>query len=139
MANRDIKKVLKDSSGVNLTAVAKTATFKSEAIALSGLEYFGIVVDLGAVTGTTPTLVITVQETLDGGTTWLDAYPAAANSPTQAALASMNTNIETGEYWVNFLPNDNDCKVRFNFTIGGTSPSYTLTNVYFVARRFGKY
>jgi hypothetical protein len=138
MANRDILTAMKDSDGVSVAA-AQTATFKSETYSLSGLEYFGIIVDLGTVTGTTPTLVITVQLSVDGGTTWLDTYPDGANSATQAALASMNTNIETAEYWLNILPNDNNAVVRFNFTIGGTSPSFTITNAYFVARRFGKY
>jgi len=41
--------------------------------------------------------------------------------------------------WINVLPNDNNAQVRFAFTFGGTSPSYTFTNVYFIARRWGKY
>jgi hypothetical protein len=147
MANRDIKTVMKDSSGVVLSGVAKTATFNSQGYSLNGLEYFGIVLDMGVVTGTTPTLNIAVSTTLDGGTTWIDTFPATVNvenlageGTNRAILAEIATSdVDTAKYWQNWLPNDNDAQIRFEFTVAGTSPSFTITNAYFVARRFGKY
>ena len=140
MANRDLRVEMKDSNGVGLKGVAKTATFTSQGYSVNGLEYFGILIDQGAIAGTTPTMNVSVDFSLDGGTTWIAKYPAAENSQTQAALAEVvSTVVDSFKCWINLLPNDNNAQVRFNFVLAGTSESYTFTNVYFIARRWGKY
>ena len=147
MANRDLKVVINDSDGNALTGVTKTATFNSQGYSLDGLEYFGIVLDMGAVSGTSPLLDVNADITLDGGTTWIECCPNAANSEnlspvttTRVTLAQFSTSdVQTSAYWVNFLPNNNDAQVRFTFTIAGSSPTFLFDNAYLVARRWGKY
>jgi hypothetical protein len=78
MANRDFKIAMADSGGTSLTAATKTDSFDTAWYSLSGVEYFGIVVDIGAVSGTSPTLDIDVEFSLDGGTTVFTEYPVSA-------------------------------------------------------------
>ena len=147
MANRDIKKTLKKSTGAVLSGQTLSADTATESFALSGLEYFGIVVDLGAISGTTPTLDIKAQVSFDAGTTWLNAVPPAPNTSAHSAstnqtaqVAQITTSdIQTAEYWVNPFPNDNNVIARFNFDLGGTSPTIVVDNAYLIARRWGKY
>ena len=146
MANRDIKTAMLKSTGASLAA-AQTATFDTAWYSLNGLEYFGFVVDVGVVTGTNPTLNINVEFTVDGGTTVFSEFPVSTNveagtgvTTNNAIMAEITTSdAQTAIYWPNPFPNDNDCKVRLECTIGGTSPSFTLDNIYLVARRWGKY
>jgi hypothetical protein len=147
MANRDLKKTLKKSTGAVLSGQTLSADTATESFALSGLEYFGIVVDLGAISGTTPTLDIKAQVSFDAGTTWLNAVPPAPNTSAHsvstnqtAQVAQITTSdIQTAEYWVNPFPNDNNVIARFNFDLGGTSPTIVVDNAYLIARRWGKY
>jgi hypothetical protein len=147
MANRDLKKTLKKSTGAVLSGETLSADTATESFALSGLEYFGIVVDLGAISGTTPTLDIKAQVSFDAGTTWLNAVPPAPNTSAHSAstnqtaqVAQITTSdIQTAEYWVNPFPNDNNVIARFNFDLGGTSPTIVVDNAYLIARRWGKY
>ncbi|MHC4145686.1 MAG: hypothetical protein ACYSUD_13010 [Planctomycetota bacterium] len=146
MANRDIKVEMLKSTGVSLAA-AQTATFDTQWYSLNGVEYFGFVVDVGVVTGTNPTLDIDVEFTMDGGTTVFTEFPNTINAE---AISGVGTNaagltqITTSDaqhmvYYLNPFPNDNNCQVRLECTIGGTSPSFTLDNIYLVAKRVGKY
>jgi hypothetical protein len=147
MANRDLKKTLVKSTGAVLSGQTLSADTATESFALSGLEYFGIVVDLGAISGTTPTLDIKAQVSFDAGTTWLNAVPPAPNTSAHSAstnqtaqVAQITTSdIQTAEYWVNPFPNDNNVIARFNFDLGGTSPTIVVDNAYLIARRWGKY
>ncbi len=132
MANLHINRVLKDSAAASLAALAKTATFNSEILNLTGYDMFGVSLDIGTVSGTSPTLDIKVQRRLDG-TTWVDHYPQAENSETQATFAQITATKEVSKEWP-IWPHE---KIRLVFTIGGTSPSFTFTEARLVARRFG--
>jgi hypothetical protein len=147
MANRDIKIAMADSGGTSLTGATKTDSFDTAWYSLNGLEYFGFVFDIGAVSGTSPTLNTDVEFTMDGGTTVFTEFPVATNLE---AGAGVTTNIATlseittsdaqlTKYWLNPFPNDNDIKVRLECTVGGTGESFAIDNIYLVGRRFGKY
>lgn len=95
-----------------------------------------VVINLGAVTGTTPTAVFKLQGSADGGTTWLDIpgattasliatgvyaieiYPAlttTAGVATSGTIAMSNTILP--RTW------------RVVWTLGGSTPSFTITNI----------
>ena len=135
MALRGRFKNLDNDAGALFTAAALTADDYSETLGLGGLSSFGIMIDQGAVTGTSPTLDISPQISYDSGTTWVTEMPAEFGSTTAAALAQMTT---TGHdrigVWANPFPADSDVKLRFLFDTGGTSPSFTFTAVKFFGR-----
>jgi hypothetical protein len=108
---------------------------------LQQVQTWGIVLDIGTVSGTSRTLDIKGQMSLDGGTTWLDTLPGALNSETQITLAQITATKETSEFWPRFIPSWMPSKdaeggttykpmVKFVFTIGGTNPSFTFTKAY---------
>ena len=148
MANRDIRTQIATSAGVVLEDTTQSATFDTAWYSLNGAEYFGFVLNLGAISGTSPTIDIDVEFTMDGGTTvWTD-FPPAANDETENATGTNSgfsfTQITTSDYqvmayWVNPFPNDNNCKVRLEVTLGGSTPTIYVNDAYLIARRFGKY
>ena len=115
---------------------AKTATFNGALQTNNNGHGITALLNLGTVTGTTPTLVAKIQGSLDSGTTWYD-IPGAATAtivatglygiqvyPGAAAVAAVATagticvvNQAVPRYW------------RVVYTISGTTPSFTLTNV----------
>ena len=127
-----------------LSAAAHTATFQSETLTIGDADRWGILFDVGTVSGTNPTLDIKVQTSFDGGTTWLDTYPGAVNSETQAGLAQITASIETSEMWDRAFGPYREFQtlegggaaikpvVRLVGTIGGTdTPTFTITKSYF--------
>lgn len=88
-----------------------------------------IVINMGAVTGTTPTLDMKMQLSPDGGTTWVDIAGAAwpqiiatglytlAIYPGMTVVASAALSRSLPRTW------------RLVWTVGGTTPSFTITNV----------
>ena len=135
-------RVLKDSGGTAISAVAKTATFNSQKINLADCDKVGIVVDANTVSGTSPTMDIKGQMSFDDGTTWLDTWPAAENSETQWSLTQITAAKETAKFVPNWIPAKPAFsssgivpRFRFVFTIGGTNPSFTMT-VYLIKRTF---
>ena len=118
---------------------AKTATGNGATITNIGNKGVQILVNMGAVTGTSPTCVIKVQGSTDAGTTWYDV-PGA----TTASLTA------TGQYGIMIYPGvattagvattgtTATCSMviprtwRVVWTIGGTTPSFTITNVQYI-------
>jgi hypothetical protein len=115
---------------------AKTATFNGATITNTMAKGVQVVFNIGAVTGTTPTMVCKLQGSADAGTTWYDVpngstatltstgvygimvYPSittVAGTTTTGTTAAVNAAIP--RTW------------RVVYTIGGTTPSFTLTNV----------
>jgi len=129
MANVHMIRILKDSAGVALDSVAKTATFSSETLKPGDASHIGLFLDVNTVSGTSPTLNVKAQISFDGGTTWLDSYPAALNSPTQWAFTQITAAIETAEIVQNWAAPQASSSinpvVKFVFTIAGTNPSFT--------------
>lgn len=146
MALRGRFKDLKNDAGTLVSAAAITTTDYSETLSLGGLASFGIMVDCGAVSGTTsPTLNISPQFSYDSGTTWV-SNPSVGYGFSKVDVSTDGTTrmgvqqmVTTGDdriaYWRNPFPSDSDVRLRFALTIGGTgSPSFTLTKAKFFGR-----
>lgn len=115
---------------------AKTVTFTGAAQTNYNARGAVITILLGTVTGTTPTLVAQLQYSYDGGTTFAAfsaantavtatgntiqfvVYPTASNNAATGATQQIITNAALPRKW------------RVAYTIGGTTPSFTITNVY---------
>lgn len=115
---------------------AKTATGNGATQANPGNKGVQILVVLGTVTGTSPTAVFKVQGSVDGGTTWYDIPGAATASLTATgnfgimvypgiAVTVGTTTTGTTATANMVLPRT----WRVVWTIGGTTPSFTITNV----------
>jgi hypothetical protein len=122
-------------SSADINAVAKTATFDTDWVDVGNTEWFGLYIETESSSGTSPTLDIDVEGTIDGGTTVLQDYPAAENSQTGAAMTQITGDTVAFKAWRNFFPvgasGGLNGRVRFEVTIGGTSPSFTCTMVLF--------
>lgn len=118
---------------------AKTSTGNGATITNVGNKGVQILLNLGTVTGTTPTLVLKVQGSTDAGTLWYD-IPGAATASLTA----------TGQYGITIYPGiattagtttsgtTATCSMvmprtwRVVWTIGGTTPSFTITAVQYM-------
>jgi hypothetical protein len=96
---------------------ARTSTVTGSAIDILPLRGKGLVVqDVGAVTGTTPTLNGKIQDSADGSTDWTDITGATFTEVTAA------NNVQC-------IPlNVDNCRryVRWVGTLGGTTPNFTV-------------
>lgn len=90
-----------------------------------GLDWVSIQVNLTAITGTGATLDLTVQWSMDGGTTWADADASATDAFTQFTLAG-------GAKAVVKRFNKKAPLWRFKEVLAGTTPTanYTVTYEY---------
>lgn len=115
---------------------AKTVTGNGNLQTNFGNKGLQLVIALGTVTGTTPTAVFKMQNSVDGGTTWVDIPGATTASltatgnfgisvyPGQAVTAGTTTTGTTAtasgivsRAW------------RVVWTLGGTTPSFTITSI----------
>jgi hypothetical protein len=97
---------------------AVTATTNGAAIDTLGFDDGMVVLEVGAVTGTSPTLAVSFEESDDGVTGWT-AIPGAAFTTVTAANQSQ----------VRRLAELNVARRRFIrpvATLGGTSPNFTF-------------
>lgn len=104
-----------------LASGARTATGTGSAVCGFGkYEKFVFQLDVTAASGTTPTLDVVVQHSIDGGTNW---YTVATFTQKTAAGEELKTESEvesgTAEAY-------GDC-FRVSYTIGGTTPSFTFS------------
>lgn len=116
---------------------AKVATGNGATITNVGNNGVSVVLNMGAVTGTTPTCVLKLQGSADGGTTWYDISGATTASlvatgvwgitvyPGTPTVAGTTTSISGTASCGQPLPRT----WRTVWTIGGTSPSFTITNI----------
>jgi len=92
---------------------AQTATFNSAAIDMSSSSQASFYLIVGTVTGTTPSLTVTLQDSPDG-TNWF-----TLNTAFTAVVASTSLQVKRetnmGRY------------VRANCVITGTTPSFTFS------------
>lgn len=121
-----------------LTATAVTATGTGGAVVLQDFQGEQIVAKLNvsAASGTTPTLDVVMQESLDGGTNWVDvarfaqitaattnAHYANLVGSTAVAGAVGDGTIAASTTGVALVSDT----LRVKYTIGGTTPSFTFT------------
>jgi len=117
---------------------AKTATGNGATQTNVGYKGISLVIAMGAVTGTTPTCVIKMQSSVDGGTNWVDIPGATTASLTATgvwgidlypgeAVTAGTTTTGTKATASGILPRT----WRVVWTIGGTTPSFTITSITF--------
>lgn len=109
---------------------AKTASFAGATQTNYNAAGATIAINMGAVTGTTPTLTAQVQGSADGGTTWYNIPGAVTASITTGSTVTVLTvypgvTVAANAAISHPLPRT----WRLNYTIGGTTPSFTITNV----------
>lgn len=118
---------------------AKTATGNGATITNVGNKGAQILVNVGVVSGTTPTAVFKVQGSTDGGTSWYDVPGAVTGIlvdtgvygitiyPGIAVTAGVATTGTTATASM-VIPRS----WRLVWTIGGTTPSFTITNIQYI-------
>jgi hypothetical protein len=88
-----------------------------------------ILINMGAVTGTTPTLDAKVQVSMDSGTTWLDlpgaVFPQFTATGTKMLAIYPGITVAANAAVSAPMPRT----WRIMWTIGGTTPSFTITNI----------
>jgi hypothetical protein len=108
---------------------AKTSSFNGATQTNYNARGANILINMGTVTGTTPTLVAKLQGSNDGGTTWYDIPGAVTPTITSSGQTLL-------EVYPGVTPAANAAVSsplprtwRVAYTIGGTTPSFTITNV----------
>jgi hypothetical protein len=115
---------------------AKTTTGNGATITNVGNKGIQVFVVLGTVSGTTPTCVFKMQGSVDGGTNWYDIPGATTASLTTSvnvgimlypgiAVIAGTTTTGTTAGASGILPRT----WRMVWTIGGTTPSFTITSI----------
>lgn len=100
-------------SATLVESAARTASFNSDAEAVQSYDRVWAYLDITAASGTSPTLDIIIQESVDG-TTWYDSgYSFTQSTATGKQRLSMPA---VGGYFI-----------RASCTIAGTSPSFTFS------------
>ena len=108
MENRKASRITLQASGAQ-TASGNGATIEAG-------EYTQALVTLNctAVSGTTPTCTVLLQTSDDGGTTWYNLPNGAFTQLTAIGTQVLQINVPFGD------------TIRANWTIGGTTPSFTF-------------
>lgn len=96
----------------DVASAAITATATSASIVNDKGNGFQVTFPVTAVTGTSPTLDIRIEESFDGGTNWVTLY-------------EMQRIIATGSYNTPIL-RASGRHIRYVRTLGGASPSFTM-------------
>lgn len=125
--------------GINTTTGdtgAKVATGNGTTLTNIGNRGVQLLLRMGAVTGTSPTFVLKIQSSTDGGVTWIDVPGAATATLTAtgdfgillypgltATAGTTVTGTTTAASMI--LPRT----WRVAWTIGGTTPSFTITEI----------
>lgn len=110
----DLKNLLTHTSHSNI--VAKTATFNATGLDLK--DYIGnvlVVQNVGTVSGTSPTLDGTIEDSADNST--FAAVTGYAFTQVTASNSTQTMNVDTRKV---------RRYIRYTGTIGGTSPSFTM-------------
>jgi hypothetical protein len=96
-----------------MTLAAAAATVSSGAVASAGTAAYVLgMCQVTAITGTSPTVVFSLDESADGSTSW-----TAVTGATTAALTAVGSAVFYGKPTKNY--------VRVTATIGGTTPAVT--------------
>lgn len=108
---------------------AKTVTFNGATQTNFNARGALIAFNVGAVTGTTPTMAAKVQMSPDGGTTWIDVPNAVTPTITATGVYTLLVHPEIPAAANTVVQYPLLRTWRVVYTIGGTTPSFTLTNV----------
>lgn len=97
-----------------LASAARTATGQSTAFPIGGLSKLAVLVNVTAVSGTTPSMTVNVEWS-DDNVVWYTADPVDAFTAVTATGAKVKAFDVKGLY------------ARLNYVISGTTPSFTFT------------
>jgi hypothetical protein len=97
-----------------LTSAARTATGQSTAFDEGSLDTISVMVDVTAVSGTSPTMTVNVEWSWDN-VSWFTADPVDAFTAITATGKKVKQFTIKGLY------------ARLNYVIGGTTPSFTFS------------
>jgi hypothetical protein len=107
-------------SEVLVASAARTATGTgTQKCGFGRYEKFAFLLDVTAASGTTPTLDVTIQHSIDGGTNW-HTLVAMTQATAAGEQIKVESEVESGTAEVY-----GDC-FRAIWTIGGTTPSFTF-------------
>lgn len=123
---------MRRSDDVALADIGTTGTtFNTAAVAPKGANRIGVWIDVDSSTGTSPTLDVALQISLDKGTTWAN-LPGTFNTSTQGALAQIGTTTGVWFEFFEFAGDPEFTRIRAKHTIAGTSPVYDYGACYWV-------
>lgn len=110
-----------------LTSASVTASADATAVALPGnFSRWVVTTSLGTVTGTSPTLDITIQHSIDG-TNWITLIAVTQRTAAHASTVLHTFAAAATDYLKPLLP-----YVRASYTIGGTNtPTFNTVVVNF--------
>lgn len=100
------------SEDVSVSAAARTATGSTSAVRVGGLHTVRAFLDVTAVSGTTPTMTVTLETSHDSATGW---QPVASFAARTAVGAERKAFGPLNEF------------IRWTWTVGGTAPSFTFS------------
>lgn len=96
-----------------LSSAARTTTGQSTAFAVGNNDYLDVLIDATAVTGTSPSMTVSVEWSHDGAS-WFVADPADSFTAITTASKKVKQFTVKGLY------------ARLNYAITGTTPSFTF-------------
>jgi hypothetical protein len=105
-----------------------TSNVNGSAVDTSGYNSAAVVLEVGAVSGTNPTLSVKIQESADGSTGWTDVDGAVFTQVTSAN----NSQILR----VEGLGTSRQRYLRAVATLGGTSPNFTFAVEFLLGRAY---
>jgi hypothetical protein len=105
-----------------------TSNVNGSAVDTSGYNSAAVVLEVGAVSGTNPTLNVKIQESADGSTGWTDVAGAVF---TQVTAANNSQIIR-----VEGLGTSRQRYLRAVATLGGTSPNFTFAVEFLLGRAY---
>lgn len=97
-----------------VASAARTATGQSSTISAPSARAVSLLADITVVSGTTPSLTLSVEWSSDGGTTYFSADPADAFAAITAAAKKVKRFDAKAPHY------------RIVWTITGTTPSFTF-------------
>lgn len=124
------------------SATALAATANSGTVSVPQADSYAWILDVGTVTGTSPTLSVAIQISPDGGTTW---YSPSVFTQATAAVKTMKISSNgpyIGQAAATTTITTDTTAVESNFpvtasmrilaTVGGTNPSFATVKVWVI-------
>jgi hypothetical protein len=99
-----------------VSSAAKTTTGQTGALAAAKGQLLHVLADVTAASGTTPSLTLSVEWSMDAGTTWAQVD---ATADAFAAVTATGTKVKTFNVRAPYY--------RLVWTITGTTPSFTFS------------
>lgn len=134
-----LEEELKTVSGVDAQAI--TTNTNHAAIDRMGYNHLVAILDVGTATGTTPTIDVKLQHNSTSGSSgWADFSPNAitpSNDSTVTTAKFPQVTTGTGVTKLGVQLENAKRYIRFVSTVGGSSPSYTMSITGFLTQTDG--